>query len=100
MIPVGGDEILSRQCYKFLINFVLRIQVKSFISARLDLFFVLPGSHFVGTKFSHVIASARLNGIKMLININLKISIEVLFNRSKIFLLCFYEAFDITLREK
>ena len=57
----------SRQCYKLFINYVLRLHVKRFISARLDPSFVHPGSRFAGTKFSHVIASARLGGIKKLI---------------------------------
>ena len=68
MIPVGRDEILSHfagipQCYKFFINFILRLHLKSLIPARRDPSFVLPGSRFAGTKFSHVIASARLSGM-------------------------------------
>ena len=54
----------SRQCYKLLINYILRLHVKRFIPARRDPSLVQPGSRFAGTKFSHVIASARLGGIK------------------------------------
>ena len=61
----------SRQCYKLFINYILRLHVKSFIPARRDPSFVLPGSRFAGTKFFHVIASTRLSGMKKLIeNIN------------------------------
>ena len=72
MIPVSRDEIFpalpgSRQCYKLFINYILRLHVKRFIQARRDPFFVQPGSHFAGTKLSHVIASARLGGIEKLI---------------------------------
>ena len=72
MIPIGRDEILSRlagsrQCYKLFINYILRLRVKSFIPARRDPSFVLPGSRFTGTKFSHVNASTRLREGKMLI---------------------------------
>ena len=38
--------------------------MKSFILVKLDPFFVLPGFRFAGAKFSHVIASARLSGMK------------------------------------
>ena len=58
----------SRQCYKLFINHILRLYVKSFIPARWDPFFVLPGSFFAGTKFYHVISSAYLRGTKKLIN--------------------------------
>ena len=57
----------SRQCYKLFINYILRLHVKRFIPARRNLSFIQPGSHFAGTKFFHVIASARLGGIKKLI---------------------------------
>ena len=57
----------SRQCYKLVINYILRLHVKRFIPARRYPSFVQPGSRFAGTKFSHVIASARLGGIKKLI---------------------------------
>ena len=72
MIPVSRDEILpalpgSRQCYKLFINQILLLHVKSFIPARRDSSFEQPGSRFAGTKFSHVIALARLDGIKKLI---------------------------------
>ena len=58
---------VSRQCYKLFINYILRLHVKRFISARRDPSFVQPGSHFAGMKFSHVIVSARLGEIKKLI---------------------------------
>ena len=57
----------SGQCYKLFINHILRLHVKRFIPARRDSSFVQPGSRFVETKFSHVIASTRLGGIKKLI---------------------------------
>ena len=70
MIPVERDEILSPlpgswQCYKLFIS-----HVKSFIPARRNPSFVLPGSRFAGNKFCRVIVSARLSGIKKLINIS------------------------------
>ena len=46
----------SRQCYKSGINYILPLHVKSFIPRRRDSSFVLPGSRFPKTKFSHVIA--------------------------------------------
>ena len=61
----------SQHCYKVFINYILRLHVKSFIPARLDPSFVLPGSRFSGTKFSHEIASARLSRMKKLINISI-----------------------------
>ena len=72
VIPVSRHEILSRfagtqQCYKLFINCILRLHVKRFILARRDPSFVQPGSCFAGTKFSHVIVSARLGGMKNLI---------------------------------
>ena len=57
----------SRQRYKLFINYILRLHVKRFIPARRDPSFVQPGSCLGGTKFSHVIASARLGRIKKLI---------------------------------
>ena len=57
----------SRQCYNLFVNYILRLHVKRFISARRDPSFVQPGSRFAGTKFSYVIASHRLGGIKKLI---------------------------------
>ena len=42
--------------------------MKSFIPARRDPSFVLPGSRFGDTKFSHVIALAHLSGMKKLFN--------------------------------
>ena len=59
----------SWQCYKFFINHILRLQVKSFIPARQDPSFVLPGSRFAGTKFYHVIASTRIREMKKLIKV-------------------------------
>ena len=58
----------SRQCYELIINYILRLHVKSFILARLDPSFTLPGSRFARAKFSHVIASVRLSVMKKLIN--------------------------------
>ena len=73
----------SRQFYKFFINYILRLHVKSFITARRDPTFVLSGFGFAETKFSDVIASPYLSGMKQIIaHINLKKSIEVYFNRS------------------
>ena len=52
MITVGRTEILShflpasRQCYEFLMNYILRLYVKSFISARRDPSFVLSRRNF------------------------------------------------------
>ena len=51
-IPVGRDPgsvtnsslIISRQCYKLFISYILRLHVKSFIPARWDPCFVLPES--------------------------------------------------------
>ena len=54
----------SQQCYKFFINYILRLHLESFIPARRDSSFVMPGSRFAGTKFSHVIASACLSEMK------------------------------------
>ena len=48
-------------------NYILRLHVKRFILARRDPSFVQPGYRFAGRKFSHIIASARLGGIKKLI---------------------------------
>ena len=62
----------SRQYSKLFINFILWLHGKSFIPARRDPAFVLPGSRFARTKFSHVIASARLSGMKK--HISLKTS--------------------------
>ena len=58
----------SRQCYRFFVRYILWLHVKSFILARRDPLFVLPGSRFAETKLSHVIASSRLSEIKKLIN--------------------------------
>ena len=53
------------------------------------------------TKYSHVIASARLSRMKKLINTSVwKKSIEVYFNRSWLFLLYFYDEYEVSLREK
>ena len=59
----------SRQYSKLFINFILWLHGKSFIPARRDPAFVPPGSRFAGTKFSHVIVSARLSATKNLISI-------------------------------
>ena len=91
----------SRQCYKLFMNYALRLHVKSFIPTWWDPSFVLSESCFAGTKFSHVIVSARLRGMKKLINTSvLKISTGVHFNRSKILLLCFYNLNDFNLWKK
>ena len=58
----------SRQCYKLFVNYILRLHVKRFIPVRRDHSFVQPVSRFAGKKFSHVIASAHLGGIKKLID--------------------------------
>ena len=58
----------SQQCYKLFINYILLLHVKSVIPAWRDPSFVLLWSRFAGTKFSDVIASARLRGMKKLIN--------------------------------
>ena len=58
----------SQQCYKLFINYILRLHVKSFILASRDPSFALPGFRFAETKCSFVITSARLSGMKMLIN--------------------------------
>ena len=50
----------SWQCYKFLINYIMRLCVKRFIPASQDPFCVLTGPQFAWTKFSHVIVSAHL----------------------------------------
>ena len=70
MIPVSRDEILSR-----LAGIPAEFQIlhklhpgKCFIRAKRDPFFVLPGSRFARAKFSNTFASARLNGMKKLIN--------------------------------
>ena len=72
MISVSRNEIQSRfagilAVYKLFINYILQLHVKRFIPAGRDPSFVQPGSRFSGTKFSHVIASAGLGGIKKLI---------------------------------
>ena len=43
---------------------------------------------------------AKSNTREMLLQSSLKKSIEVDFNRSKVFLLYFYDAYDVNLREK
>ena len=58
----------SRWCYKLFINYILRLHVKSFIPARWSLSFALTGSWFSGTKFSNVITSACISGMRKLIN--------------------------------
>ena len=56
----------SWQCYKFLINYILGLHVKSFILARWDHSFLVPGSCFTRTKFSHGITSVHLGRMKKL----------------------------------
>ena len=105
----------SRQCLKLFINYILWLHVKSFIPARREPSFVLPQSCFAGTKFSRVIASTCLSGIKKLMNTSVwKKIIEVHLKRftrerlasqlakvsSKIFLLYFYDECDVNLWEK
>ena len=58
----------SRPRYKVFKDYILRLHVKSFIPARRDFSFVLPGSCFPGAKFCHGIASAHLSRMKKLIN--------------------------------
>ena len=62
----------SWQCYKLFINYILRLHVKSGIPPWPD----LPRSRFAGTKFSHVIASAHLSGMKQWVNICLQRKIK------------------------
>ena len=55
-----------RQCYKLLINYILRLHVKHFISAsKIPL---LYWYRLARIKFSHVITSACLSRMKKLIN--------------------------------
>ena len=73
MIPFGRDEILSRfagilAVLETLQKFHLLITCKKFHPARRVPSLVLVGSRFAETKFSHVIVSARLSGMKKLIN--------------------------------
>ena len=58
----------SRQCYKFFRNFILQLHVTSFIPARRNPSFELPGCRFAGKKFSHVVSSACLSAMKKSIN--------------------------------
>ena len=74
----------SLQCYK------LRLHLKSFVPAKRDPSFLLPGSPFVGTKFSHVITSNYLSGMKKLINTSVDLK----------YLYSFYDAYDASLWEK
>ena len=60
--------VFPRQSYKFFINYILRLFLKSFIPVKWDTSLLLPESRFAGTKFSHVIASARLGGMKKFIH--------------------------------
>ena len=83
-----------QQCCKL---FVLRLPVKIFIPARWDSSFVLPESRLADKKFPDVIASAFLSGMK---KISLKVNIEVHFDGSKIFLSCFYDAYEVNLWER
>ena len=75
MNPVAWNEIMScllgsLQCYKFFINYILRLHANFFIQPRRDPSFVLLGSHFAETKFPHVIASVCLSRVEKLINIS------------------------------
>ena len=73
MILVGRDEIMSRfpeipTVLQLLHKLYLVITLKSFIAARRNPSIALLVYRFAGTKFSHVIASAHLSGMKKLIN--------------------------------
>ena len=62
MIPVGKDEILFRFAgIPAVLCIILEITCKKFHPGKL-------GSRFAGAKFSYVIASARLSGMKKVIN--------------------------------
>ena len=63
----------SWQCYKFFINYILQLHVKSFILARWGRSFVLPGSCFARMKFSFVITSACLSRLKKLITKSIEV---------------------------
>ena len=54
----------SLQYSKLFINFIMWLHEKSFIPARRDPAFVLLGSRFAGTTFSHVIIPSRPSGMK------------------------------------
>lgn len=65
MIPVTEMKFCralqaSWQCYELVINYILWLHVKSFFLARRHCSFIMPGYHFAGTNFSHVIALAPL----------------------------------------
>ena len=61
-----------RERYKFIINYICRLHVKSFVPAKWEPSFVLPRSCFAGTKYSHVIAPAHLSGMKKSINMSVR----------------------------
>ena len=90
----------SRQCYKLFINYILGIHVKSFIPVKRGPTFVLPGSRFAGTKFSHVIALACLSGMKKLINSSLWKNPKSTSRKIEVFLLYFYDAYEVNLWQK
>ena len=60
-----GDDYMIPELF---MNYILWLHVKSFILARWNPSFLLPGSRFFWMKLSHVITSARLSGMKMLVN--------------------------------
>ena len=62
------DSVWLGWHYILFISFILQLLVKKFHQTKQDPFFILLGSRFVETKFSHVNASASLSGIKKLIN--------------------------------
>ena len=62
---------------------MLRLHVESFIALRRNPSFVLPGSHFVRTKFSNVVGSARLNGMKKQFDTSLQSKLKENVNKFK-----------------
>ena len=99
MIPVGRDQTLSRfagiqAALQILHKLYPAITCEKFHPGKVGPLFCPPRSRRAATNFSHVIiASAR-------VSISLKESIEVHFNRSKIFLLYFYNPYDVNLSEQ
>ena len=49
----------SRQCYKFFKNFIFQLHVTSFIPARRNPSFELPGCRFAGNKFSYCLSAMK-----------------------------------------
>ena len=77
----------SWQCCKLFINYILWLHIKCFIPARQDPSFVQPGYLCQDKIFPcNCFSPPRWDK-----KVNWKISLEVHFNRSKIFILCFYE---------